>query len=300
MKKAGKQNDFKNGKLKNYFCFECLNVKIGIQTESSAVFDKLKESFPSILPIRWRRVARAAEVEHWFTVLGKDLTEGFEIYKESELISGNNPLEESLNFLESRIRSTIAEFTKDFVFLHAGAVSWKGKAIVIPGKSFAGKTTLVAALIKRNCDYLSDEFAVIDKRGFVHPFPKKLSLRGIIDDFLQVDFEVEDLGGKRRRKPVPIGFILVAEYKEKTKRPVIKINSLGEGIMAGVANSFSVRQNPKLVLEVLGVVAARATMLQSTRGEAEEFADFFLDYLEKMEKMEKMEKPEIFGEDRKI
>jgi predicted ATPase len=34
------------------------------------------------------------------------------------------------------------------VFVHAGVVGWKGQAILVPGRSYSGKTTLIAALMK--------------------------------------------------------------------------------------------------------------------------------------------------------
>ena len=40
--------------------------------------------------------------------------------------------------------------------LHAAAVAWQGRAIVIPGHSHAGKSTLTAALLRAGAGYLSD------------------------------------------------------------------------------------------------------------------------------------------------
>jgi hypothetical protein len=42
--------------------------------------------------------------------------------------------------------------------------------MVLPGKSFAGKTTLVAALVRAGAEYWSDEYAVLDANGDVHPY----------------------------------------------------------------------------------------------------------------------------------
>src|SRR6186713_3314163 len=41
----------------------------------------------------------------------------------------------------------VAAMTRQRVFVHAGVVGWKGRAIVIPGRSHSGKTSLVAALV---------------------------------------------------------------------------------------------------------------------------------------------------------
>jgi hypothetical protein len=100
---------------------------------------------------------------------------------------------------ERRVRLTVAEFAIGKVFLHAGVVAWNNRALIIPAKSFQGKTTLVAELVKKGAVYYSDEYAVLDEDGLVHPFPKKLSMRGIIDDYQQIDVPVEKIRRSRRQ-----------------------------------------------------------------------------------------------------
>jgi hypothetical protein len=78
--------------------------------------------------------------------------------------------------LESEIRQWVAKTAKKRTFVHAGVVNWHKRAIVIPGRSRSGKTTFVAELVKAGASYLSDEFAVLDSRGRVHPFAKPLSI----------------------------------------------------------------------------------------------------------------------------
>lgn len=271
---------------KNYFAFECLNVKIGFRSDNQNFIVRLKKKLSEILPIQWKEIP-FNESQHNFSVVQEAKTgNNYELYRETELVLAKVAVDGVLDYLETQIRSIIAEYNLDFVFLHAGVVSWKGKGIIIPGKSFTGKTTLVSELIKRNCEYLSDEFAVIDKNGYVHPFPKKLSVRGIIDDYKQVDMPAADFGGRIAQTAVPADFMLLTEYKEKKRKSRIKIENMGEGVMAGVANSISVRQNPKFVLEVLSVVAERALILKSYRGEAGKFAEYLLNFLEELENSE--------------
>src|ERR671929_229610 len=87
---------------------------------------------------------------------------------------------------------------------HAGVVGWQGRAILIPGRSFSGKSTLVAALVRAGATYYSDEFAVLDERGRVHPFPKKLSMR--LEGSARPRFApVEELGGRRGTTPLRVG-----------------------------------------------------------------------------------------------
>ena len=62
--------------------------------------------------------------------------------------------------------------------LHAGAVSRRGRGVLLPGTSGAGKSTLVAALTAAGFDYLSDEVGAIDPVSAVlRPFPRPLWLK---------------------------------------------------------------------------------------------------------------------------
>ncbi|MGI8467817.1 MAG: hypothetical protein ACR2N3_05125 [Pyrinomonadaceae bacterium] len=231
---------------------------------------------PQILPVR-RRAISFAEATHRFRFERNSETGKFAVYKEDEVLSENSDLKASMDLLASKIRLTVAEFAKRVIFLHAGVVGFNNRAVIIPGKSFAGKTTLVAEFAKKGCEYFSDEYALIDRRGMAHPFPKTLSLRGIVDDYTQVDFEVEKLGGRRAVKPSPVGCILVAEYRKKSKSRLSEA-SPGAGLMASIANSISIRQNPKFVIEVLNRAVRQSVVLKAERGEASDFVEKFFEY----------------------
>ena len=42
----------------------------------------------------------------------------------------------------------LAEHAVDRIFLHCGVIAIDGRALLLPGRSFAGKTTLTAALVR--------------------------------------------------------------------------------------------------------------------------------------------------------
>lgn len=76
--------------------------------------------------------------------------------------------------------------TGDFLLVHAGAVvTPSGGGVLLPGGSGSGKTSLVAALVRRGFGYLSDEAGAIDpvsRRLF--PYPKALAIKpGVFDHF---------------------------------------------------------------------------------------------------------------------
>jgi len=78
---------------------------------------------------------------------------------------------------ETDLQLYVAEMAPRRLFVHAGVVGWRGQAIIIPGRTFTGKTTLVAALVKAGATYYSDEYAVLDVRGRVHPYARPLGIR---------------------------------------------------------------------------------------------------------------------------
>jgi len=60
------------------------------------------------------------------------------------------------------------------VSLHAAALASCGRAILFVGASGAGKSSLATQGLLAGMGYLSDEFALLDVKGRVHPFPRPL------------------------------------------------------------------------------------------------------------------------------
>jgi hypothetical protein len=202
------------------------------------------------------------------------------VYKDGGLVGPRRRREQAMELLISQVRITIAEFALDRVFVHAGAVGWRGRAIIIPAISFNGKTALTAELVRCGALYYSDEYAVLDKRGLVHPFPKDLSMRGILDGRRQVEIPVEDLGGRAGRRPIPVGLVLFTEYKPRSRwRP--KTLNAGSGVMELINNTVPIRRDPQFALPILSKVATNALIVKTKRGEAKDVARLVLDLLER-------------------
>ena len=64
----------------------------------------------------------------------------------------------------------------DHLVMHAGAVARDGRAVVLPGSSNRGKSTLTTALVRDGFGYLTDEAAAIDATGTCRPFAKAIAL----------------------------------------------------------------------------------------------------------------------------
>lgn len=71
----------------------------------------------------------------------------------------------------------VAAIRSPMTFVHSGAVEIGGAAVLFPGRSRWGKSTLVATLVELGCGYLSDEYAVLSSEGTVFPFSKPIRRR---------------------------------------------------------------------------------------------------------------------------
>ncbi len=156
---------------------------------------------------------------------------------------------------------------------------WRGRAILVPGTSFSGKTTVVAAMVRAGASYYSDEYAVLDSRGRVHPYARPLLVREG-DAGLPRQVRVEEIGGRAGHKPLPIGLVVDSPYKPgSTWRPP-QLLSPGRGVMALLAHTVPARLRPQFALATLKSVVHHVPVLKGPRGEAEDVAASVLRELE--------------------
>jgi len=177
--------------------------------------------------------------------------------------------------LESALELSVSRNARGVVFVHAGVVGWRGRAILIPGRSRSGKTSLVASLVRAGATYYSDEFAVLGSDGRVHPYPRALSIRQ--DGLMRpLRCPVEDLGARTGTGPLPVGRIVLTKHRDGASwrpRPL----SPGLAVLGLLDNTVLARVQPQLSLTVLRRAACGATAVKSPRGEAHEVVRCLLD-----------------------
>lgn len=185
-----------------------------------------------------------------------------------------------IKFFDSLLRITVAEHAVGYVFIHAGVVSWNGKAIILPANSFRGKTSLVIELVKAGAEYYSDEYAVLDENGLVHPFPRELSVRFQRDgEICEESVPIARFGGKSGSKPVPVGMLLLTEFSEDGVWEPLKL-SPGRGIMEVIPHTIPRNFNAEFSLKVLNTAVSDAIILRSPRGEAAGIASKVLSFFD--------------------
>jgi hypothetical protein len=267
----------KREEFKNHFYIESFGVRIGFSTNSAEALEAVRKAVEIYLPDRFTEIP-ATRIEHDFWYL-RQKNERDALYRNGTEVFSREPRRTSVEKAASRIRLTVAEFAARHVFIHAGVVAWKNRAVVLPGKSFRGKTALTVALIERGALYYSDEFAILDADGLLHPFPKMLSVRGEINEYKQIDHPVEHLGGVAGTEKIEVGMVLISEYKPSARwNP--KTLTAARGMIELISNSVSIRRNPEFTLGVLNRIANRAKFVKSNRGDVSKSADQILNFID--------------------
>jgi hypothetical protein len=178
------------------------------------------------------------------------------------------------------LRIVVAENAVNTVFVHAGVVGWKGKAVVFPGRSFKGKTTLVAELIKIGADYYSDEYAVIGSDGLVSPFPRDLSLRSYVVEHDEVDVSPNIFGAKIGVDPLEVGALIITEFAEDAVWDPRTL-TIGEGILECIPHTIPIKADTEMSLKLLNLALKDAIIAKTYRGDVKRDAVQILTFLDK-------------------
>jgi len=160
----------------------------------------------------------------------------------------------------------VAEHAPEYVFLHAGVVAWEDRALLLPGQSHAGKSTLVAELVRAGATYYSDEFALLDSEGKVHPFTRDIRMRrpGAPD---QVPLPLAQLDGRAGTNPLPISMVVFTEFTDSAEWAPQAVTP-GQAVLELLLHSTPVQRTPARTLATLSAMVRNARAWRSQRGEA--------------------------------
>jgi hypothetical protein len=251
------------------FSFKVFEVRVGVRVNTCGWLRRIQTR----LPLGWQpRRSPTVERLYSFLVTGKEPRPGVRhfnfLYGNAEPLARTLSEDALLEAFETNVNAYIAQTSRHRLFVHAGVVGWKGRAIVVPGRSCSGKSTLVKEFLKHGATYYSDEFAVFDRRGYVYPFAKPLAIRDQTSG-KQKTVSAEELGVKKGFKPLRVGLLLLTHYRNSVRwRP--REVSRGKGALGLLANAVSARQQPERALTSLEKAVCGARILRGVRGEAKE------------------------------
>jgi len=258
--------------------FISFGMRIGVRVSTPELLEKVL----AYLPPGWK-FAPSPRVERLYSLIAggvgpqPNVRKFHLLYGNSQRLARFASPDGLLETFETDLNSSIAEGSRQWFFLHAGVIGWKGQAVLIPGRSFSGKTTLVKEFLRMGADYYSDEFAPLGGSGRVHPFPRLLSIREHGSQG-QMRVAAEDVGGKNGVKPILVRLLLLTQYKPGTRwRP--KAMSPGRASLGLLANAFAARRQPERALATVEKLVCRAQILTGSRGEASEVVESILQRL---------------------
>ncbi|MEO0493048.1 MAG: hypothetical protein AAF081_06505 [Actinomycetota bacterium] len=188
------------------------------------------------------------------------------------------PVGTTLDLLVDDLQLSIALHARDTVFVHAGAVVWNGRAIVLPGRSRAGKSTLVDALVRAGATYLSDEYARLTPDGQVAPFARPLHLRTVDGRRLVEPTSI----GVVAAEPAEPGLVVLTRY-EADARFAPEVVAPARAALAVFDNTVVAEVAPEAATEAAARLVGRAVCVRSPRGDVADTVRAILDLAETIE-----------------
>ena len=246
------------------FCLECYGTKINIRTD----YGNLKSELLKYIPVI-KQSDGFDEVPNTVSLItgrGKNING---LYFNNEPAMLFERLEkDTIEFAADKILMIMAAVSlPSKIYLHAGAVVWKGFGILIPGISFSGKTTLVREFIEAGADYFSDDCLVLDDRGNMLPFPRDLAIR---TDNGRVFKNAANFGAKNGIGKEKIKLIVFADYVKNSVWEARKL-TVGESVLKLMDNFYyrtSVGHAPSEIIKILTNLTNQASVYGGERGDA--------------------------------
>jgi hypothetical protein len=242
----------------------------------------LMPAVTATLPPGWTHCEQVGKLTRFLLASPDGIT--YELTRDESPISQPVDLEVAIGVLDSNLRMEIARRASGWAFIHAGCVAVDDRALVLPGLSFSGKTTLVSALIGQGAMYFSDEYALLDSEGLVHPYPKPLSIRPAGANRSQglvpaTETAAADLGAQIGDRAAAVALIAALNYQPGATWDPAPLTP-SQGALALLSHSVTVRDEPERVLAAARRAAYGARCLEGTRGEAEAVASILLALLD--------------------
>jgi hypothetical protein len=183
-----------------------------------------------------------------------------------------------LNLIRAVDEALISRLTTLRV-VHAGAVRWRERALLLPGRTHSGKSSLVIELLRQGAGYLSDEYALIDNEGLVHAYPRPLLVRTRLAH--QTPVLPEIYGKPAARSALPVGWIVASQYSSEADWKLTALTQ-SEGLMLLLQNTPHVLADMPEITSIFGRAVAGARCYAGYRNHATEAAKEILRFIDRM------------------
>ncbi|MFM2183543.1 MAG: hypothetical protein RJB61_1837 [Actinomycetota bacterium] len=181
---------------------------------------------------------------------------------------------------ESALGLFAAEHLRELVAVHAAVLMTDGGAVLVPGASYSGKSTLCAAAVDAGVEVWGDEFALLHRDGRVSGWPRPIRLRtasGIVrrplnghglhgGDGMHGAHDDRD----SRPLPGPARVALVAAVAYSSSGWSVTTSTAAEVVVDLLANAVPAARRPAESFTAAVAVSTSAVGVRGTRGEAAE------------------------------
>jgi HprK-related kinase A len=154
----------------------CFVIAIHVPSRETALIDEIAEFYGP-----YPRAARSELPDFVIELRSRGfapLRRQIHAYLDGHVRYQAAPAHLGLPMLESGLNWLVWTSTARFLLVHAAVLERQGQAVVMPGPSGVGKSTLCAALVARGWRLLSDEVAMIRPAdGLLQPYPRPISLK---------------------------------------------------------------------------------------------------------------------------
>ena len=219
-----------------------------------------------LLPWLPRRSAQGGSADVRVSLTRNAAPGRFEVRLNDRVIGENESLPYLLNLIQQSADDCMIRNLDHQAVVHAGVVTYHGRAIVLPGSSGSGKTRMVQELLGRGAEYSSDEYAILDMRGNVHPYPRALMIRKDGDE--QHPLLASELNARVRTRPAPVALFLFLRYDAGAAGLDAVRLDRSDALIRLLQNSPQILEENPAVLEPLKAAVSRADSFAGVRGES--------------------------------
>ncbi|HET6771650.1 MAG TPA: hypothetical protein VFH75_08430 [Actinomycetota bacterium] len=196
------------------------------------------------------------------------------IFQDETVVCPPVPLQGALWTLRRELFLHAVHHARNRLVVSAGVVGHEGRAVVLPGPPKVGKTMLVAALARLGAVYYADDWALLDRDGFVHPFPTLLFIKN------QGKVSIESLGGVRGDRPIPVGLIASITFRSGARwDPQQRTQANGALMLLRCAYGMD---EPHFAMEAARRATTEALVIEGERDDASEVASALLEIVSEL------------------
>jgi hypothetical protein len=190
------------------------------------------------------------------------------LYCGTQLLARDLHSEPVFESLSTSLHVQVARHARQRLFVRAGVVAWRDRAIVVLAHPPAETTSLVAALCSVGARYYSDVFAVFDQTGRVHPYMSSphTGPQGRSAEPVTVQAGAPST---QANAALPVALILDTVHEADTRTPVHAL-SPGQAVMALLSCVVPGRASATFALRALQRVTQNAITMRGAIADRQE------------------------------